>query len=104
MQRLYQELAGKSFEILAVSVDDRLSGGVPAEALRAFADEFGLTFPILHSAPDDPDNIQRTYQSSDSTDLARFLGQQANGNWILKVADHAGADVGKLNRWALVLT
>jgi hypothetical protein len=47
-----------------VSVDDRLRGGVPADALRSFAHEFHLTFPILHSAPDDPKNIQRTYQTT----------------------------------------
>ena len=64
MERLYRELVGRDFEILAVSVDDRLSGGVPADALRAFADEFELTFPLLHSAPDDPENIQRSYQTT----------------------------------------
>jgi peroxiredoxin len=64
MQRLYEQLHGRSFEILAVSVDDRLRGGVPVEALRAFADEFDLSFPILHSAPDDPRNVQRIYQTT----------------------------------------
>ena len=64
MQRLYEQLQGKSFEILAVSVDDRLRGGVPVEALRAFADEYHLSFPILHSPPDDPRNIQRIYQTT----------------------------------------
>lgn len=64
MERLYRELQGRGFEILAVSVDDRLSGGVPEDALRAFAQEFDLTFPILHSAPDDPKGIQRIYQTT----------------------------------------
>ncbi len=64
MERLYRDLSGKGLEILAVSVDDRVGGEVPAEALRAFAAEFDLTFPILHSAPDDPGNIQRIYQTT----------------------------------------
>ena len=64
MERLYRELSGRNFEILAVSVDFRVEGGVPAAALRAFADEFDLTFPILYSAPDDPENIQRVYQTT----------------------------------------
>jgi thiol-disulfide isomerase/thioredoxin len=64
MERLYNDLAGRDFEILAVSVDNRVSGEVPADALRAFATEFALTFPILHSAPEDPDNIQRIYQTT----------------------------------------
>ena len=64
MERLYRELGGRNFEILAVSVDDRVGDGVPAEALRAFASEFHLTVPILHSPPDDPANIQRVYQTT----------------------------------------
>lgn len=65
MQRLYEELAGTDFEILAVSVDARLgerdAAGRPGGDLEAFAREYGLTFPILH----DPEGrIQRTYQTT----------------------------------------
>jgi peroxiredoxin len=41
MQRLYDELAGSSFELLAVSVDDELP---PVERFR---ERLGLRFPIL---------------------------------------------------------
>lgn len=63
MQRLYRELAGEPFEILAVSLDapvgelgimDRL-GGDP----WAFADSLSLTFPILH---DPRGRVFRTYR------------------------------------------
>lgn len=64
MERLYRDLEGRGFEILAVSVDDAPGGEIPAEALRAFASDFDLTFPILHSAPDDPRNIQRIYRTT----------------------------------------
>ena len=64
MQRLYEEMAGRDFEILAVSVDEAVGGAVPKEALEAFAADFGLTFPILHSPPDSPDDIQRMYQTT----------------------------------------
>ncbi|MEX2466668.1 MAG: TlpA disulfide reductase family protein [Gemmatimonadota bacterium] len=65
MQRLYEEFEGTDFEILAVSVDARpgerdLSGN-PGGDLRAFADQFELTFPILH---DPSGNIQRIYQTT----------------------------------------
>lgn len=65
MQRMYEELAGEDFEILAVSVDapigepdafGRLGGD-----LAAFAEELGLTFPILHDPSGD---IQRQYQTT----------------------------------------
>ena len=65
MQRLYESLEGEDFEILAVSVDARLGesdiAGRPGGDLRAFADELGLTFPILHNPSGD---IQQLYQTT----------------------------------------
>jgi len=65
MQRLYEELDDPEFEILAVSIDaprgEEDALGRPGGDLGAFAEEYGLTFPILH----DPDgSIQRTYQTT----------------------------------------
>jgi cytochrome c biogenesis protein CcmG/thiol:disulfide interchange protein DsbE len=64
MQRLYQDMAGKDFEILAVSVDNPVDGAVPRQSLEKFATDLGLTFPILHSPPGSPDDIQRLYQTT----------------------------------------
>ncbi|HKJ01919.1 MAG TPA: TlpA disulfide reductase family protein [Longimicrobiales bacterium] len=65
MQRLYDALGDTDFEILAVSIDaragERSVGGQVGGNLQAFADELGLTFPILH----DPDGkIERIYQTT----------------------------------------
>ena len=49
------------------------------------------------------DDIDRTYRRSDTPELSRFIGKQAAGAWKLRVADLAGRDVGKLNRWGLVI-
>jgi subtilisin-like proprotein convertase family protein/subtilisin family serine protease len=51
----------------------------------------------------DQDNIQRTYRIADIPDLSTFVGHSASGDWTLKVSDHAGEDVGKLNHWALLI-
>jgi len=66
MQELYDRMEGTDFEILAVSVDapmgerDPYNGQLGGD-LRAFAEEFGLSFPIFH----DPDGgIQRAYQTT----------------------------------------
>lgn len=65
MQRLYEEMEGTDFEILAVSVDaprgQEDAFGRPGGDLEAFAQEYGLTFPILH---DPQGGIQRTYQTT----------------------------------------
>lgn len=65
MQRLYEALSDTDFEILAVSIDAQAGQndafGRPGGDLQAFADEMGLTFPILH----DPEGrIERTYQTT----------------------------------------
>ncbi len=64
MQRLYEALDGENFEILAVSVDVALgetdANDMPGGDLAAFAEEYGLTFRILHDPSGD---ITRTYQT-----------------------------------------
>ena len=55
MERLYKELGPKGFKIAAVSVDD---GDV--KDVLAFADEFGLTFDILH---DGDGSVQKAFQT-----------------------------------------
>lgn len=69
MQRLYESLkkdgGAPDFEILAVSVDAPLgqrdtSGNLGGD-LKAFAEQFGLTFPILHDPAGD---IRFTYQTT----------------------------------------
>jgi len=53
MQRLYEQMEGEEFEILAVSVDapigqEDLRFGLPGGNPWAYADSLSLTFPILH--------------------------------------------------------
>jgi thiol-disulfide isomerase/thioredoxin len=57
MQRLEKRLGPKGLRIVAVSVDDP---GMEAK-MRAFADELGLTFEILHDAPG---RIRQIYQTT----------------------------------------
>jgi peroxiredoxin len=65
MQRLYEALADTDFEILAVSIDakagERSADGQIGGNVKAFADELGLTFSILH----DPDGkVSQIYQTT----------------------------------------
>ena len=64
MERLYQQLSGADFEILAVSVDFPVEGGAPVEALESFARELDLSFPILYSPPGTPESIQEIFQTA----------------------------------------
>jgi peroxiredoxin len=46
LERMYRRLQGEGFEVLAVSID----APDAADAVRAFRDEFSLSFPILLDA------------------------------------------------------
>lgn len=49
------------------------------------------------------DNIIRRYTPNNTASLTAFRGVPIAGDWTLAVRDHAAADRGKLNRWALVI-
>ncbi len=65
MQRLYDALEGKPFEILAISVDADVGqfdwAGRPGGDIQAFMDEMGLSFPVLRNPAGD---IQSLYQTT----------------------------------------
>jgi subtilisin-like proprotein convertase family protein len=50
------------------------------------------------------DNLIRTYDSISNLPLAALIGQSIQGNWVLRISDMLGQDIGKLNRWSLELT
>jgi extracellular elastinolytic metalloproteinase len=47
------------------------------------------------------DNLVASYSSEDYPALNALVGEPAEGDWTLHVADFAGLDVGKLSRWGL---
>jgi peroxiredoxin len=54
MERLYEQLSPRGFELLAISVDDEEA------PVQGFIDRMGLTFPVLHDADQ---SVSRTYQT-----------------------------------------
>jgi M6 family metalloprotease-like protein len=47
------------------------------------------------------DNLIKSYSISTTPELGKLTGESINGEWSLKVADLAGEDIGKFNRWSL---
>jgi subtilisin-like proprotein convertase family protein len=47
------------------------------------------------------DNIFKTFTAATTPDLSKFNGESVQGIWKLKVSDHAGQDIGKLNKWSV---
>ena len=73
MERLYRELGPAGLKVVAVSVDQ-----VGGDRVRAFADELGLTFDILHDRSGD---IEINYQA---TGLPESLVLDRNGMIVHK--------------------
>jgi len=60
------------------------------------------TMVVLHDrSGSGTDNLARSYTSDDLTSLQALLGEEAQGDWILAVADRAALDLGTLRQWGL---
>lgn len=62
------------------------------------------TSVVLHNqSGGSADNLIRAYGVTNTSALQVLRGESVSGNWRLNVSDHADADQGKLNRWAIKL-
>lgn len=61
----------------------------------------GKTATLHARAGGSADNLIRDYDPDSLPALAALAGENIAGTWSLEVADNAGRDIGKLNRWAL---
>ena len=75
MQHLYEELAGPSFELLAISVDEE------AAEVERFRDRLGLTFPILLDPEQRAAHAYQTFRfpetllvGADGSVVERYIG------------------------------
>ncbi len=64
----------------------------------------GTAIPLHERGGMADDNIIRSYNSATTPALSKLRGEEIEGAWMLKVADVARSDVGKLNRWGLRIT
>jgi M6 family metalloprotease-like protein len=59
---------------------------------------------VLHDqAGGSSDNLVKTFTGATLPELRNMEGESISGDWRLKVSDHAGRDVGKLNSWRLLI-
>lgn len=57
LEKLYSQYAGKGLKLVSVSIDRFVS----EDSIRAFANQYGVTFEVLH---DPADSIGSTYQTT----------------------------------------
>lgn len=64
----------------------------------------GGTVATLHKrSGGNTDNLMASYDSASAAALAAFVGQAAQGDWVLNVRDLEGQDVGRIERWSMDL-
>ena len=63
----------------------------------------GSTVMLHNRTGASADNVIKTYANEDTPALAGFVGQPAQGDWRLRVADLAARDLGMLRHWRLKL-
>ncbi len=93
--------AGKVSDLrVEVDITHSWIGDLRVRLIAPSAREVVLHDRTGHSA----DNVIQTWTVATAPALATLLGEAAAGAWRLVVSDHEAQDLGKLNRWALVLS
>jgi M6 family metalloprotease-like protein len=63
----------------------------------------GTEVALHHESGGSADDIVKTYTNATTPALGNLAGQWISGDWQLTVSDRAGLDIGKLNRWQVVI-
>lgn len=80
--------------------------GVPASGAGCSDDNVVVTFVDGQANPEDTCAGSGTWPvtlAAPVTALSTLNGEDANGTWTLNISDNAGADLGTLNSWELIL-
>jgi subtilisin-like proprotein convertase family protein len=95
---LANDRAGRLREI---SVDLDITHSFVRDLVVTLVSPSGTAVPLHERSGGSADNLIRTYSLATTPALHALDGEGIEGTWRLRVADEAGIDEGKLNRWAL---
>ncbi len=85
---------------VAVDITHPWVGDLVVKLIAPTQDEF-----ILHNRSGrSQDNLRHEWSAENYAEFGLMVGQEAKGEWLLNVSDHAGRDIGKLNRWIITVS
>ncbi|PIV98153.1 MAG: hypothetical protein COW42_16350 [Deltaproteobacteria bacterium CG17_big_fil_post_rev_8_21_14_2_50_63_7] len=91
--------------VSAISVDINITHTFRGDLLVDLTSPGGVTVRLANGSGGGAANLIGNYPGTLTPDssLTSFVGVSANGAWILKVADDASFDTGRLNSWGLTV-
>lgn len=93
----------ESGKVGAVTVGVDITHTYRGDLLVSIVSPAGSAVTLHNRTGRSEDNLIREYSSADTPGLGQLEGEAIRGDWRLRVADRAGLDIGKLNRWSIVI-
>lgn len=97
-------VADTSGQVKDISVSVDITHTYIGDLVTKLVSPSGKTVDLHRRTGGTTENIIRTYTISTFPDLDTMRNETIEGEWKLKVADLEGQDLGKLNRWSLIIT
>ena len=92
---------GRAGTVRRITVSVDITHTYIGDLVVDLTDPSGTTAALHNRTGAGQDNIIRSFSAADTPALGVFIGRQAQGNWVLRVRDLAGRDIGKFNRWSI---
>lgn len=90
-------------EVRDLSIEVDITHTYIGDLIVSLTSPAGTTVDLHRRQGGRADNLRQTYEAAGTPGLHPFLGQQARGNWLLRVQDLARLDTGILRSWGLTL-
>jgi subtilisin-like proprotein convertase family protein len=99
IERILDADASGTVRDITVSVD--ITHTYIGDLIVVLESPSGILVDLHRRAGGTADNLIATYNLVTTPELKNLHGESIKGRWLLKVADLAGQDLGKLNHWHL---
>lgn len=94
---------GDDFVISGIEVEVEIAHPFIGDLEVSLRSPRGITAVLHHRAGGARSGLLATFDPHTTPDLARMVGEESRGDWVLHVRDLAARDEGRLHRWALRL-
>ena len=102
IERTLSTTAGGTVGTIEVSLD--ITHTYIGDLVVTLRSPKGTEVPLHNRTGGSADDIVKVFTTATTPDLARFEGENIQGDWRLHISDRVGADFGKLNEWSVKIS